>query len=311
MVEPVALDVAGTRVPVDVDRLASVHGLSKDQLCVWLNDVAVTLTDVINELGVTNIRVTSGGVASIAIDCDSEQGRWILKSYPTKPVLDAEARALIHWGPGCAPRAEVRHGWLILEHLGEWVDHRDDPDHVTRCLSTLSAMAAAGVPEGAWSTVDASIHERFATARLRALDPGSPVDVAVVDLAAEVAVTCTERFADQWPTVLCHNDLHGRNVFDDTRTVKLIDPRPAVGSRAWDLAGWVACGGGGRFRDRYGAVAELVSTVGANMVDLDRVVGALCVERAVALSTMAVDTVTVTRLARIGEQLLTRNPAPT
>jgi len=199
------------------------------------------------------LRVTSlleGGWNSLVALVEADADVAVLKLAAHPCALAREAVALAWWGDKVAPRVlrhDERLGALLMERLEPgsaigWVGATDTADvlplvaHVHRPLAgevlALPLLSELG---------DKELQTMRAHARLgRHLVDAPGVDMAHDLLSRLFAPTEASEH------VVLHGDLVPSNVLRAHDGLRVIDPRPAVGERAYDAAYWSIFSGYGR-----------------------------------------------------------------
>ncbi len=194
-----------------------------------------------------------------AVEAAADGASAVLKINMPHPESQHEADALAHWDGSGAVRllaSEPRDHAMLLERClpGTPLREIEDDEAATRIAASALRRIWRPPPELHAFASLADEARRWADELPRTFDRlGRPFERALIDAAIAAA---RELAADQEELVVVHQDLHGGNVLRAEREPWLIiDPKPLVGERAFDVASLV--------RDRR---ELLLQPAGASMV---------------------------------------------
>jgi streptomycin 6-kinase len=201
-----------------------------------------------------DIRVTDpmqeGWNSFVAAAATSENVVVMLKLTAERETIAREATALGWWGEEVAPRVlrhDTRLGAMLMERLepGAAIDWRNAADTV-EVVSVLEGvhrpLAGARLPLPLLSDLGA---EALETMRQDAEQKRHLVGADVADMALVVLHHLFAR-TEATDRVVLHGDAVPVNVLVAHDGLRVIDPRPAIGERAYDAGYWSTFSGYGR-----------------------------------------------------------------
>ena len=180
-----------------------------------------------------------GGAVSWVAPATREDGiEAVVKLFIPDVENRHEAEALMHYdGRGAVRLLDHTEGALLLERalpgtpLWDVADEDEAASIVAGLLAQLWRPAPATSPHRTLAAVAAGWADEIPATWLAL---GRPFERSLVDRAVDALATLGP---DQGEQVLLHQDMHGGNVLRATREPWLvIDPKPLIGERAFDLA---------------------------------------------------------------------------
>ena len=235
------MSAAAGQITVPAHLARSVLAQQGEDARAWLEGLPSRVRDHLTRWNLTLERVLDPGgrLSLVGYVHRDDLSPAVLKAGLLTPETAQEHAALRHWagrGAVLLLDADPTEGILLLERL-----HGDIP---LRSLAEAKAMLeATGLLQRLW--VPPADGHPFGTVaeRVTALadrlrrDRELPAATDAGPLADEALATAADLLASADETLLLHGDFHHGNVLAADRSPWLvIDPRPLVGERAWDLA---------------------------------------------------------------------------
>jgi streptomycin 6-kinase len=204
--------------------------------------VAGRLVDVVNAWDLRITGLLEGGWNSLVALAAADEGVVVLKLTAEPPTMAREAAALRWWGDEIAPRVlrhDERFGALLMERLEPgtaigWAGAGDTTVVVPLMERMHRPLDGEVLPLPLLSDLgDAELQ----TMREHAKHKRPLVDAHLVDMAAGLL---RRLFApsDATEHVLVHGDAVPPNVLRAGDGLRVIDPRPCLGERAYDAGYW-------------------------------------------------------------------------
>jgi streptomycin 6-kinase len=207
----------------------------------WLRNLPSTVADCARRWELQLLDPFESHVSYVAPGRLVSGASVVLKiNYPHRES-EHEPHALSHWqGRGAVELVEAwpERNALLLERCNPGRMLWDEPeDYATEVMigvfHNLWEKPAPEAPFKSLADEANSWSEHLAAAWLKA---GKPFERELVDEAIEFMATAGGRSPDD---VVLHQDLHGGNVLLNKGNWVVIDPKPIVGERAFDLASYI------------------------------------------------------------------------
>ena len=216
----------------------------------WLAALPTLVDECVVRWGLRLGEPFEGHVAFVAPGLTASGEEIVLKINFPSPESESEAAALRHWGGHGAVSlldADDERRALLLERCvpgtSLWTQGEDD---ATRALVHLfPRLWERPAPPGAFVALRDAVEvwrQRLSAAYAHA---NEPFEAELLDEALSFMAAAEGPRPDD---VVLHQDLHGGNVLRRSEEWVVIDPKPLVGERAFDLASYV--------RDRRPRLAE-------------------------------------------------------
>lgn len=230
-------------------------------------DVPGRLLEVVDawDIRVTDV-MQEGWNSFVVVAATSEDVAVVLKLTAEPEAIAREAAALVWWGEDVAPRVlrhDKRLGAMLMERLDpeaaiDWRSAADTAGIVSVLEGLHRPLAGARLPLPLLSDLGA---EALETMRQDAEQKRRLVDAEAADMAL---VLLRRLFAPTEATdhVVLHGDLVPVNLLVAHDGLRVIDPRPAIGERAYD-AGYCSTFSG------YGRDARPNASMLARLLRLD------------------------------------------
>jgi streptomycin 6-kinase len=211
--------------------------------------------------------VLEGGWNSLVVSALMDQSPVVLKLPPRPEAVAVEAAALRWWGEGIAPRVygeDLESGALLLERLEPGTELSwagvEDTARIVPLFRAMHRPVPGGHELPIPSLADAGV-EALATFARNLETKRALVDGAVADQAEALLASLFATRSAGEPSVL-HGDAVPANVLRASSSWRVIDPRSAVGDRAYDVAYWSIFSG-------YGSEAQPNVALLAGDLELD------------------------------------------
>jgi streptomycin 6-kinase len=232
--------------------------------------------------------VLGGGWNAHVVECVTDDAVAVVLKLPNDPGSVAlEAVALRWWGDSVAARViadDAEIGALLLERLVpgtavEWAGVHDT-DRVIPLLGLLGARPSTSLPP---LPTLAGRGEDMIVALEDAVRAGgggersAQIEAAVSELRALLR--------DRVEATVLHGDLVPANILISARGERVIDPRPCLGDRHYDLAYWAVFSGYGH--DAAANLERLAAALDADLSRLRRWAYVLAVNRLVQIGSSA------------------------
>lgn len=227
-----------------------IHALLHERAALF-PQVSSRLAEVLHawDLGVTDL-MQEGWNSLVVLAATNEDVVVVLKLTAERDAIAREAAALAWWGDKVAPRVlrhDERLGAMLMERLEpgtalDWRSVADTAAVVTVMESVHTPLAGERLPLPLLSDLGAKEVQtmRRDAERQRGLVNADVVDMALGLLRRLFAPT------DATEHVVLHGDAVPVNVLRVHDGLRVIDPRPAIGERAYDAGYWSTFSGYGR-----------------------------------------------------------------